>query len=748
MNRVTHHQHHASIVLDGDIDWPLIHEVVRAIEDAVEYYHYTLVELRVRSLGGSNEALGYLLERLDVWREQGVRLRTRALGRTSSGAAVLVALGDERLAEPAATLRFHGASMYRNGDVSAPVAAALHDKLTRANDRMIERLVDRVLAGPHVHGEHGAKEADREIVEGLCLGASLDPGGTAPARLQMLAGALGQTVDTAFGEHDWKSLVHLYAHLFQIDRPISPELGATLGLLDRAVAMGWSPSRAHDTAPSFASSSIPFASPEGVVASEALTRHVLVLGDDSTAASRHCLAPIVAALARAPEGEVGTVLVMGPDRELLTALHAVAPDRLQTLDSDWIVLDVMAGERSLDVLLQAGRWMTAATALLKRTLDMVPGSPARCLLDVSGRVVDPVLREGTHLAVSVLAFVLMMTSRASPCSQGWVPDESRDGGLCADLMERANGVESERGPNSLALASWLLGVVPGLLPATVVKEAIHAVGGGGTEVRDVHQGLSDGGQALSHPSGHARDVLSAAQAILAPFAAPATRRSIYFGCEPAFNPGEALDLAAWVSGTHGARFLVHEPRDDGSDGLVAVGIKLLFLEAVLSRSARGGLPCDAFLCGYVAQNFERYATDMDRVFLDQAQSAGAFAVLASRSVSSIEHAVRDLPGGEGLPSYIWSAAGTKVLLRSTDPRTQKLARRLAPRRPGLRDLLGVRPLAGLGPHESYISRLDGRVERRRLPLLPPPRQFGPSPSSPGITDSGSAPASSPDGEPT
>ena len=125
MNRITHHQHHATVVLDGDIEWPVIHGVVHAIEDAVDYYHYTLIELRVRSLGGSNEALGYLLERLDAWREQGVRFRTRALGRTSSGAALLVALGDERLADPAATLRFHGASMYRDGDVNAEVSAAV-----------------------------------------------------------------------------------------------------------------------------------------------------------------------------------------------------------------------------------------------------------------------------------------------------------------------------------------------------------------------------------------------------------------------------------------------------------------------------------------------------------------------------------------------------------------------------------------------------------------------------------------------
>ena len=743
MTNITHHQDHATVVLDGDIEWSVIHDLVRTIEDAVDYYCYACIEIQVRSLGGSNEALGYLLERLDAWREQGVRLRTRALGRTSSGAALLVALGDERLAEPAATLRFHGASLYRNGDVNAGVAAALHDKLAKANERMVERLVDRVLAGPHVHGEHGAKEADREVVEGLCLGASPDPGGTAPARLQMLAGALGQTVDVAIGERDRKSLAHLYARLFQIDRPISPQLAATLGLLDRAVMIDSSASLVHDTVPSCPSVPIPFASPTGELARETLIRHILVLGDDATAANRLCLAPLVAALARAPEGEVGPVLVLDPSSELRALLQTLAPDGVLELRPDSLVLDLMSGSRELASALEHGRWIRAAVLIIERTLSLVPGSPARVLSDTSGQIVDLVIREGVSRAVSAVGFVLMLASEPFHRRDAWLRGDGSDPRLCTDLIERARGGEGELGPNVLSLASWLLAVAP----ARTLTAAWEAFADLGSEEWDVHLGLLDAGHVLSGAGDHARAVLAVAQAILSPFAAPGASKSLYFGCEPGLKQCDPLDLDAIVSGSTRARFLVHVPRDDSSGFLLATALKTCFFEAVLDATERGSAPGTVPLCGYVACDFERYMSAVDRRFLDCARRAGAFVVLASRSLSAIEHALRDVPGGEQFLSHAWSASGTKLLMRSIDPRTQESARALAPRRTGLPDLLEVRPLSGLGPHECYVSGADGRFERRRLVPWAPGTARGDSSPSRKVLPFAFPPNGIADGEP-
>ena len=99
---LTLHPHHACVLLDGDLDWPRVHDVVSAIEAAVAYYAYACIEIQIRSLGGGNDCLRHLLDSMQAWRGRGVRFRTRALARTSSAAALLVALGDERVADPGA----------------------------------------------------------------------------------------------------------------------------------------------------------------------------------------------------------------------------------------------------------------------------------------------------------------------------------------------------------------------------------------------------------------------------------------------------------------------------------------------------------------------------------------------------------------------------------------------------------------------------------------------------------------------
>ena len=120
-------------------------------------------------------------------------------------------------------------------------------------------------------------------------------------------------------------------------------------------------------------------------------------------------------------------------------------------------------------------------------------------------------------------------------------------------------------------------------------------------------------------------------------------------------------------------------------------------------------------------------TPIDRTFLDRAGSAGGFAVLASRSASAIEHALGDVAGGEGMFSHVWSAAGTKVVFRSTDARTQQLVRGLArvPSRtaPPTRGAATVRARAG--------RVLSGRP--RRSVRAPTARPLDPSRAGAGGT---------------
>ena len=726
---ILHHHDHASVLLDGDLDWPRTHNLLHAIESAVDHYQYGLVEIRIRSRGGSNEPLEYLLECLRTWREKGVRFRTRALGRTSSAPALLLALGDERTADSQVNLRFHGASMYRRGDVNAEESAAINTRLTRDNEAMIGWLVERALAGTCSDREHGAEEADREVLEGLCLGAAPDPAATPPTRIRTLATALGQTVDDAIGKHDTKSLSHLYRRLFQLDRPISGKLARSLRLVDRVAETGQASPHASSIPISPAPRPTPFASPAGEIGRETLLRHVLVLGDDRSSVTHLCLAPLVAALARAPRSQVGPVLVLDPGPELHSALRCVARDRIFALEPDSLVFDLMPASRSLGPVLDSGHWMSGAAKVLERTLAFLPGSPARFLRDDSGRVVDPVVRDGTNLARSVLGFVLMVTSQDNPQAEDRHLDEDRPGWLPATIIERAHGRDGERGPNVLALTAWILDTEIRHVSARVAGAATRASGSGGCEEGDLARGLRDGAEALSSAGDYAHGVLSVARTIVRPFATALAARALYVGCEPALESAEALDIPALISGDT-PRFIVYEPRQDGSDHLTAMALKQLFLESVLDIPGWAPAGAEAPLRGYIARDVERFATDVDFAFLDRARLAGAFAVLTSRSVSAIEHGFRGVPGRDALFSHLWSAAGSKLVLRSTDPRTQELTRGLAPRRPALPEVLDVRPLSGLAPDECYVIGVDGRFERRRLATWTDPGPEHVDPRSP------------------
>ena len=317
-----------------------------------------------------------------------MRFRTVVRSNASSAGAILVALGDERVASPSARLLFHSSWIYRRGQLTAQECADLHARLSGSDDKVLHKLVKRAFAGPFTDPVHGAEPSDREVLERLCIGAVLDPEDTAPVRIQNLATALGFTVEEAIEANDRESITRLYRRLFEIDNPISARLAKTLRLVDRVGDSNAGSALGPDSSSFDVPEGIPFASPGGMLAPETLLRHVLVLGDHAGAATSLCLAPMVTALARAPSGKVGPVLVLNPDPELRVALHAVAQERIQVLDPDRIGIDLMARDRSLASALASGRWMTAATSILKRTLDLVPASPARCLLDVSGRVVD------------------------------------------------------------------------------------------------------------------------------------------------------------------------------------------------------------------------------------------------------------------------------------------------------------------------------------------------------------------------
>ena len=162
MNKLlTHHHDHAVVRLSADLDWDTCEEALGAVHTAVDYYGYRQVELQVNSRGGNGQPLRHLLRGLDIHRERGVCFRTRVVAKASSAGAFLVALGGERIAGPNARLLFHGATTYRNGELSARECALLHTALLVADERMVSRLVDRAFGGPRLESAHEADSVDR-----------------------------------------------------------------------------------------------------------------------------------------------------------------------------------------------------------------------------------------------------------------------------------------------------------------------------------------------------------------------------------------------------------------------------------------------------------------------------------------------------------------------------------------------------------------------------------------------------------
>ena len=751
----THRHGHAVVSFSDELSWASALDLVGVIDLVVDAYFYARVELIVSSPGGACPALDYVLEALALRRAQGVQFRTRIISQASSAAAVLACLGDERVAEAGARLLFHRSRAVNVEQITAHQMSELHTVLTHTDERWLGLLAARAMDGARCERAK-FEPSDRKVLELLWPQLRRERAAKRPPRkLRDLGRAVLGAVERAARDRDRDTFVRLYRHLLETELWISSRVALALRLIDRIGSAAGEPALNRGAGALAVPEWRVLFPPRGDVPRQTLTRHTLVLGETGSGKTLSSILPVVAAMAREPAERLGAALVIDPKRELGPVLEQLAPDRLHHVCADTAALDLMAGERwRLDAHLRDGRWLTAATRILLRVASFVPSSPARVLLGHSAGSsnADFFDREGTALVLSVLGFVLMVTSRdAVPPSQ-WLEDDDEARACVEALVRRAGGGAGERGPNAVALTAWVLDG-PLLSPSGSERLLRITVGEGG---RFSHSPESTwlfarvAVAALQHipnHSGEGRDLLgrvvgywqsmivaatqyagvrASASVVCSDFAAPSIARTLYFGCEPGWDAGDArdgsIDFARAVARDGGGPLVLFQPARDGIDNLVAVGLKALFFEAVLDDPDRIRGGADVPLVGYVADEFHRFATSDpvhgEQSFLDTCRSAGAFCLLACQSVASIEHALAHGPGNavqnEAAVSIVWNNTASKLVFRSTDPKTAERVSELCPYQPGLAGVVRVRPISTLATGECYAVLADGRFERRQL----------------------------------
>ena len=119
---------HAVIRFSGELTWESATELANLIDTLTMRYFYKRIELVIHSPGGLAAALEHLARAIAGWRERGVHLRTRVVASAASAAAVLLSMGDERIAEPEARLLYHLSRVLDPGTVTAQRSIVAPDR--------------------------------------------------------------------------------------------------------------------------------------------------------------------------------------------------------------------------------------------------------------------------------------------------------------------------------------------------------------------------------------------------------------------------------------------------------------------------------------------------------------------------------------------------------------------------------------------------------------------------------------------
>ena len=132
------HDDHVAVKFSGELIWKSAIALVDRVHCLARSSFYKTVEFIIHSEDGRAGALDSLHRAFSRWRNhEQMLLRTRAIASAASATAVLLSIGDERIAEPEAQLLYHFSRVLNPSVGPAQMRTRLNGELAHIDKRII-----------------------------------------------------------------------------------------------------------------------------------------------------------------------------------------------------------------------------------------------------------------------------------------------------------------------------------------------------------------------------------------------------------------------------------------------------------------------------------------------------------------------------------------------------------------------------------------------------------------------------------
>ncbi len=665
------YEHHASIPLQGEINSETIERCVSDMKELITRYSYSRIEVAISSPGGRADSMLYFIDAMDSWRGLAT-IDTRGRTHAASAAAIILSLGNRRIAEHTTQLCYHSCRIHTSEGavLTAPGAKYLGNRLQYQDEKMAERLAERAVQIP--------KRAWIDYLESERQVAFHSSGLDEQKFCARLFDMRKDRRDEPSQDGEWKlstlmikllkdeefstsKLAEIYRNLFDLDVSIPPVAAKMLGLIDAVGKEDAAFARESENGVpeientvvgderSFvkkvldAGGALPVWEwrelyPDGMPYDQ-LRCHVLIQGETGSGKSKSGVLPILKAVLKTSENDgerpgVGAVLVIDPKREFGPCLQR-EQDRGNVKVRNLVDHECEAGERfrlnlmanessALSDRSDENRYLSEARNVLTKVASIVPDHAAASSLLGKSTLRSAGVNaywdnQGTSLSLVYLALAMMWLDCVRDST-----DRDAFSGACPDpLREVADDfvLDVKKRKNIIFLAYSLLSSLEKKNLFCELGRLLDKDEFGNVLRKHVGVGAIKAWkreyQTFKNPAGGDKrlwySTLSCAQESLGVFSEPALSETLYFGCEPIIDGDRAyLDLQAVVSADKSVPEILRYCPDlkRGQGALVGKALKASFFNAVLMDPDRSdpNTSDELPLVGYVADECHRFIT--------------------------------------------------------------------------------------------------------------------------------------------